>query len=70
MKIENNAQFTTVIGKFTVDLSDILILSDVQKAIEKVKIARRDDLDKLSKKFDKLQKVVERLEKKISSFVK
>ncbi len=44
--------------------------TDVQKAIEKVKIARRDDLDKLSKKFDKLQKVVERLEKKISSAVK
>lgn len=44
--------------------------AEVQKAIEKVKIVRRDDLNKLSKKFDKLQKVVERLEKKISSFVK
>lgn len=44
--------------------------ADVQKAIEKVKIARRGDLDKLSKKFDKLQKVVERLEKKISSAMK
>ena len=44
--------------------------SDVQKAIEKVTIVTRGDLDKLSKKFDKLQKVVERLEKKISSALK
>lgn len=44
--------------------------SDVQKAIERITIVTRGDLDKLSKKFDKLQKVVERLEKKISSALK
>lgn len=44
--------------------------SDVQKAIERVTIVTRGDLNKLSKKFDKLQKVVERLEKKISSALK
>lgn len=44
--------------------------SDVQKAIERITIVTRGDLEKLSKKFDKLQKVVERLEKKISSALK
>ena len=40
---------------------------EVNKAIEKLKIARQDDIDSLNKKFDKLMKAVERLEKKISS---
>ncbi|MFQ5607658.1 MAG: polyhydroxyalkanoate synthesis regulator DNA-binding domain-containing protein [Candidatus Zixiibacteriota bacterium] len=44
--------------------------SDVQKAVERVKLARRDDLDKLSKKFEKLQKAVDRIEKKLNALNK
>ncbi|HSH00384.1 MAG TPA: polyhydroxyalkanoate synthesis regulator DNA-binding domain-containing protein [candidate division Zixibacteria bacterium] len=41
--------------------------ADVNKAVEKLKVARQDDVDKLNKKFDKLLKAVERLEKKMST---
>ena len=41
--------------------------ADVNKAVEKLKVARQDDVDKLNKKFDKLLKAVERLEKKMTA---
>lgn len=41
--------------------------TDVNKAVEKLKVARQDDVDKLNKKFDKLLKAVDRLEKKMSA---
>lgn len=41
--------------------------AEVQQAVEKVRVAKKDDVDALNKKFDKLLKAVERLEKKVSA---
>lgn len=41
--------------------------AEVHRSIEKLRIARRDDVDALSKKFDKLMKSVARLEKKLAA---
>jgi polyhydroxyalkanoate synthesis repressor PhaR len=39
--------------------------AEVQQAVEKVRVAKKDDVDELNKKFDKLLKAVGRLEKKV-----
>ena len=44
--------------------------AEVTKAISKLKVARRDDVADLNKKFDKLMKSVARLEKKLTDAVK
>jgi len=41
--------------------------AEVQSAIEKVKVAKKDDLDALNKKVDKLVKAMAKLDKKISN---
>ncbi len=41
--------------------------AEVQNAVEKLKVAKKDDLDALNKKVDKLVKAMAKLDKKISN---
>ena len=41
--------------------------AEVQNAVEKLKVAKKDDLDELNKKVDKLVKAMGKLDKKISN---
>jgi len=43
--------------------------NEVQAAVEKLKVAKKNDLDTLNKKVDKLMKAVNKLDKKISKMV-
>ncbi len=43
--------------------------NEVQAAVEKLKVAKKNDLDALNKKVDKLMRAVNKLDKKISKMV-
>jgi len=66
---KSTADFRAKVTKEAGKVSD-KIGAEVTKAINKLKVARQNDVSDLNKKFDKLLKSVARMEKKLADAIK